>query len=102
MVNGAAATRAPSTSYKLGYTDGMDGDCDMGAIRQAATQQAARQAKGPHKKKRAAAEILNIKFRNRSYTRGLFRKQWDKHLALQGSGIRPSLGNPSPIHSLLL
>jgi hypothetical protein len=50
--------------------------------RQAATQQAVRQAKGPLKKKRAAAEILNTQYRCRSYKKGLFRKQWDKHLTL--------------------
>jgi hypothetical protein len=85
-----------ATSYKLGYTDGMDDLADMDAIRQAATQQAVRQAKGPHKKKRATAEILNIKYRSRSYREGLFRQQCDKHLTLQTSGEWDS---PTPRHT---
>jgi hypothetical protein len=51
-----------------------------GRLEQAAT--GSTQAKGPLKKKRAAAEILNIKYRCGSYKKGLFRKQWDKHLTL--------------------
>jgi hypothetical protein len=83
-----------STSYKLGYTDGMDDLADMDAIRQAATQQAVRQAKAPHKKKRAATEILNIKYRCQSYKAGLFKQQWANTSHFRGVGFAHPCGIP--------
>jgi hypothetical protein len=51
----------------------------MDAIKQAAAYKALDQAKSRRKKKRAVAEILNIKFQSPSYRAGLFKRQWDKH-----------------------
>jgi hypothetical protein len=79
FMEGLGLLGAAALGNKLGYTDGKNSDADMDAIRRAATEPEALQAKSRLKKKFAVARVLNTAKNNcHTYSRGRFKQQFDE------------------------